>query len=382
MLKIGRQLVLSLIVVFGLAQIAFAEEAAPAAAPAPAAPKWYDTVNVSGLVDAYYTYNGNGYRGLGDNQLLGFAPDSNEFSAALIELNFEKKPTAEHPTGFYVGLMPGGTTPFLIDGVGDKGVVYSSIVRQVYGSLLLLPGLQLDYGKYATMMGAEVIESNANWNYTRSILFSYSIPYTHTGARFTYTLNDMIYAQLHIVNGWNNVVNHTSGKGVCGVIGISPIKSLPIIVNYMSTSESKDANAVGTLANIGARSLLDVVATFNATDALSFMVNYDSGSQSNGTASGGKAAWSGVAGYIKYTGLPVLSAIALRYESFDDTDGFTTGTVQKLSEGTLTLEKAVDGALLRLDVRQDSSNQKVFTVSDGTTSQSQLTVTFGAVFTF
>lgn len=390
MYKIAGQLVLGLFVVFGLTQVAVAEEAAPAAnaaaatAPAPAAvppPKWFEVVNVSGLIDAYYTYNGNGYRGMGDNQYLGFAPDSNEFSAALFELNFEKKPTTEHPTGFYVGLMA-GTTAYLIDQAGDK-TPYSGLLRQVYGSLLLAPSLQLDIGKFVTMMGAEVIESNANWNYTRSLLFTYAIPFDHAGARLTYTVNDALYIQGHIINGWNNVMNHTSGKGACVQVGVTPIKPLPIVLNYMTGSESAATNATGQLANIGSRSLFDAVVTYNATDTLSFMVNYDNGTQGNGSATGGAANWSGVAGYTRYTGtMPFLSAVALRYESFNDADGFTTLTKQTLNEGTITLEKAVEGALLRLDVRQDSSDQKSFTVPDGTKSQSQLTVTFGAVFTF
>ncbi len=361
------------------------KEAAPVpAVEQPAAPppsKWFETVNVSGLVDAYYTYNGNGYRGMGDNQYLGFSPDSNEFSAALFELNFEKKPTAERPAGFYVGLMA-GTTPYLIDQAGDK-TVYSGLLRQAYGSLLIAQGMQLDIGKYVTLMGAEVIESNTNWNYTRSILFSYAEPVLHSGARLTYTVNEALYIQGHIINGWNNVINHTGGKGVCVQVGVTPIKPLPIVLNYMTGSESAAANAAGQLDAIGTRSLFDAVATLNAADTLSFMVNYDNGTQSNGSAAGGSANWSGVAGYAKYSGaMPFLSAIAIRYEVYEDTDGFTTGTKQTLNEGTITLEKAVDGALLRLDIRKDSSNQNVFTVSDGTTSQSQLTATFGAVFAF
>lgn len=385
MFKIARQLFVGFIFVLGLAQIAVAEDApAPAAAtgaPPAAAPKWYEAVGVSGMVDAYYSYNNNGFRGTGDNQYLGFAGDSNEFSVALFELNLEKKPTSEHPTGFYVGLME-GTTAQIIDAFSDKSP-FLGVLRQAYGSLLLAPYLQLDIGKHATLFGAEVIESNANWNYTRSILFSYAIPFTHTGARLTYTLNDMFYAQLHVANGDNNVVNHTAGKGVGGQIGITPIKSLPIVLNYMASSESSAANAAGPLPNIGSRKLFDAVATFDATDALSFRVNYDNGSQSNGSTTGGTASWTGVAGYARCAfSMPFLSAVAVRYESFNDADGFTTGTKQTLNEGTITLEKAVDGALLRLDVRQDSSDQKVFTVSDGSASKSQLTVTFGAVFTF
>jgi hypothetical protein len=393
MLKINKLLVLGLFVLLGFTQTVLAEEttapapAAPAAtaAPAPAAPapKWYDVVTVSGLVDAYYSYNGNGYRGLQDNIGLGFAPDSNEFSAALVELNIEKKPTAEHPSGFYIGLM-GGTTAYLVDQLGDK-LAYSGLFRQVYGSLLLSPNLQVDIGKYMTPCGAEVMESNGNWNYTRSLLYNYAEPVLHVGARATYTASESLSAQLHVVNGWNNVVNHTSGKGVGVQVAYAPVKPLPIVLNYMTTSESSGANGTGTLTNIGQRTMLDVVATYNLSDALAFMASFDSGSQSNGVAAGKAASWSGMALYGKYSGaLPVLSAIAFRFESYNDPDGFTTAFAggQTLTEATITLEKAIDAALLRLDIRQDSSNKNSFTVAGAANSQSQLTATLGAVFAF
>ena len=45
--------------------------------------------------------------------------------------------------------------------------------------------MQCDVGKFVTPIGAEVIESQDNWNYTRSILFGYAIPFYHVGVRAT-----------------------------------------------------------------------------------------------------------------------------------------------------------------------------------------------------
>src|SRR5438552_11259954 len=41
--------------------------------------------------------------------------------------------------------------------------------------------LNIIAGKYVTNAGAEVIKSDADPNYSRSILFGYAIPFTHTG---------------------------------------------------------------------------------------------------------------------------------------------------------------------------------------------------------
>ena len=73
-------------------------------------------------------------------------------------------------------------------------------------------GLQVDFGKFVTPAGAEVIETNQNWNYTRSLLFYYAIPYYHFGARAKYTFNDKWSLTGYMTNGWNNVIGTGSGK--------------------------------------------------------------------------------------------------------------------------------------------------------------------------
>ena len=76
-------------------------------------------------------------------------------------------------------------------------------VEQAYVSLLT-GKVQWDAGKFVTPMVAEVIESQDNWNYTRSILFGYAIPFYHVGLRGTLPINEKVSLGAQLVNGWNN----------------------------------------------------------------------------------------------------------------------------------------------------------------------------------
>ena len=70
----------------------------------------------------------------------------------------------------------------------------------------------VDVGKFVTPMGAEVIESKDNWNYSRDFLFTRAIPFYHFGARAKYTFNDKYSATGYVLNGWNNIVDSNSGQ--------------------------------------------------------------------------------------------------------------------------------------------------------------------------
>jgi len=50
-------------------------------------------------------------------------------------------------------------------------------VQYAHGPLTIIGG------KFVTLAGAEVINSTLDTNYSRSILFGYAIPFSHTGAR-------------------------------------------------------------------------------------------------------------------------------------------------------------------------------------------------------
>src|SRR5207249_12047271 len=78
-----------------------------------------------------------------------------------------------------------------------------------------LPILRIDAGKFVTPVGAEFIEGydGYNDNHSRSLLFTWAIPFTHTGFKLSYPFNDKFTAMVMLVNGWDNVVRseeHTS----------------------------------------------------------------------------------------------------------------------------------------------------------------------------
>src|SRR5262249_3091567 len=77
-------------------------------------------------------------------------------------------------------------------------------------------GVTVDFGKFVTWAGAEVIEAADNMNSSRSLLFGYAIPFTHTGIRATYKVFDSDCNKWTIggaiYNGWDNTQDQNRSK--------------------------------------------------------------------------------------------------------------------------------------------------------------------------
>ena len=232
-------------------------------------------------------------------------------------------------------------------------------------------------GKYVTLAGAEVINTPTNTNFSRSILFGYAIPFSHTGLRATYALSDTLSLMGGINQGWDDIQNNNSGQ--TGEVGVawSPSK----IVTLGAQGYFGKERAAGLTKNElppafrleGQRNLFDTVLTINATEKLTFILNYDNASQANtqNVTPGGatKAKWSGLAGYANYQ-FNDQWRLSFRAEHFNDKQGYRTGVVQKWNEGTLTLAwlpiKPID---LRAEVRRDHSNVASFLDVNGVTGR-------------
>ena len=77
------------------------------------------------------------------------------------------------------------------------------------------------------------------------------------------------------------------------------------------------------------------------------------------------------------------TALALRYENYNDRQGFITGTAQSLNSFTLTGEyKWVQGLLSRLEYRRDWSDQAYFERGFQGLAKNQNTLTLGFVAYF
>ena len=244
--------------------------------------------------------------------------------------------------------------------------------------------LTLMAGKYVTAAGAEVIKSPSNVNYSRSILFGYAIPFTHTGVRASFAASDSFTVFGGVNNGWDDLKDTNTAKTAEIGASLTPIKPLTIAaVGYFGDERVGGLTATGAE---GKRNLFDIVVTYTVTDKLSLTLNYDNGSQDNTStvAPNGarKAKWDGVAGYVTYE-LTDKWKLSFRGETFDDKDGYRTGVVQKWKEGTLTLGYLpAKNFELRGEFRQDKSNVASFMKPSGPADKKQTSFGLQALYKF
>src|SRR4051794_39551276 len=63
-------------------------------------------------------------------------------------------------------------------------------------------GLTITAGKFVTLLGQEYINSSLNQLYSRSFLFGFAIPFTHTGVLAKYNLTDKLSVTGGVTRGW------------------------------------------------------------------------------------------------------------------------------------------------------------------------------------
>ena len=230
-------------------------------------------------------------------------------------------------------------------------------------------------GKFVTLAGAEVINSPANSNFSRSILFGYAIPFTHTGARVTYAFSDSFSLTGGVNQGWDDIQDTNSAK--TGEIAATWTPSKMITLAVMDHFGRERAAGLtkrelpAAFQLEGMRHLFDAVLTINATEKLTFVLNYDNASQANTanvTPTGAtKSKWSGLAGYANYQ-FNDQWRLSFRAETFSDKQGYRTGVVQKWNEGTLTVAwLPIKPVELRAEIRRDHSNVPSFLDVNGVT---------------
>jgi hypothetical protein len=387
-----------------LASVAFAEDAKPAA-PALNADDLKKALGLSVYLQAGYTYNSSA--GIVNNEdeqnnLRVFDHKANSFTLDLAQIVFQKDPVLGG-AGFKLKLSSGETAKWIhsrgLSGVdpnaappanaqsGEATNTFDVTEAYVSYTAAVGKGIRFDLGKMVTYFGAEVIEAIDNPNYSRSFLFNYAIPFTHTGLKMSYSFTDALSASFHIVNGWDNSTDNNRGKCYGTSITYAPADAFSLVVSGMTGPEQDEqgvnAPTVGSSSS-NKRDLLDVVATIKPMKPLSIILNTDNGREQNvpatllplGTPSE-SAQWKGVAGIVKYD-LNDKHSIAARGEVFNDEEGFRTGTAQRLKEVTLTWEIRLNGGvILRPEYRHDSSDVVSF---DNNTKSSQNTVALGAMY--
>jgi len=369
---------------------------ATASTPSPAAPaapskttlgSLLGPLSVTGFVDGYYGYDfehpqANAPSVLGGNPsttlagLRAFDSPQEQFALNMIELILDKPPdTTNSRIGYHLSFGYGNAMN-VVNSTDPGGLGFAQYLKEAYGSYLapVGKGLQIDFGKFVTPAGAEVIESKDDWNYSRGLLFTYAIPFYHFGLRAKYVFNDKYQVSAYLVNGWNNIVDNNTGKTGGLQFGWNRNKKWSLVQTYMVGPEENNNNS-----NI--RQLSDTVLTYSPAGKVSLMVNYDYGRGDRIKAFVNPVWWTGVAGYLKYQ-FNDKWAYATRYEYYNDHFGFTTGTPQHVNEITETFERKILGNLItRLEYRRDMSNRPSL-FKDAMPVDQQDTVEVGLIYAF
>lgn len=368
------------IVLFSLISVASADEATPAAAPEKKPLISVDDIkNALGLsiyLQGGYTFNFEN-PSTGENGLRIFDHLSNSFTLDLAQVLFNKD-AAVGGLGYRVKLDMGETAKYIHSkGLGDTNDNPFDLTEAYVDYVAPLgQGLKLRVGKFVTFVGAEVIEARDDPNYSRSFLFNYAEPLTHTGFMASYPFSGQVTGSLYLVNGWDSTDAINQGKTGGLSVAYNPMDQLNTSFNFLYGPENANNNHDDTF-------LFDWVGTVKPIKNLSFILNIDYGTDPHQAPDGGQANWYGWSLIGKYDFNDWFS-VALRGEDFNDPEGYRTGTAQRLKEVTLTPQFVVaKNLLVRPEYRHDWSNAESFPDSTGSdTKKNQDTISIGLMYTW
>ena len=337
------------------AQDASAAPVAPAPPPpdplAAPAPFELGKLKVSIAGDGYYLFNAN--RPANHvNTFYNFDDlDKFQLNMARMALDIDPAPIGIH---FEVGA---GRMYDMIHYWEPKDVgKWSEYIPQMYVTLKpqSWKGLQFDFGKFYTSAGAEVTETYPNWNYSRSLLFSFG-PYYHFGLRVTKPWGEHFTTGVQVVNGWNNIIDNNGGKTV-GITTSATFGKFAWANNYYFGPEQTNVSS-------NFRNFYDTVLTYTHNDRVASYFNMDIGREK--FAPGNSSGWLALAGAM-HIGLTKRLYFSPRIELYNDYDGWATGTPQRIKEVTFTGEYKLHRALnARVEYRHDWSNVTSFMVAPG-----------------
>jgi hypothetical protein len=311
------------------------------------------SVAIGGFVDTYFSWNFARPQ-THTNRFRNFDIAENQFVVSAAEVDFQK--TAS-PIGFRIEASVGSASDVIHSGSTES----LRFVQQAYLTAVLPvgTGLTVDAGKFVTHMGGETIKAKDNFNYSRSFLFAWAIPYYHLGVRAGYSLRDNLALTLVLCNGWNNA-SVNSGKTLGATVSYAPTPPLSLVANWIGGSEQPDS--VGS----DFRHVFEGIITLQVTDRLTLGVDGMYGTES---IAGGTVTWKGVAFYGRY-GVSANSFLSARAEVYSDPQGSTTALAQDLSEVTLTYEyRFLANLMARAEYRYDRSTTTVFDGDAGPASR-------------
>ena len=302
-----------------------------------------------------------------------FDTKAGSFAVNAAEIDIAKVAKNPGDAGFRTDIMYGEDAN-VVNGSANPSDQLSKVdLQQAYveyiaplhfweGNKVLPSSVNIKAGRFVTLAGLEVIEAPQNWNISRSFMFGYGLPFTHTGVRTEFGLfNNFLDVYLGLNNGWDVAVDNNKFKTLESAVGWK-LWGIQFFHTLYWGAES-------TTSSGQKRILITNTATYDITEKLSVMGEANWGKQ-NGITSAtpipqdqDEANWWGFAGYVRYKFTPKF-AVSSRSELFADNQAYRTNLStpalnnDRVFEQTFTAEyKLTDQLISRGELRFDKGNE-------------------------
>lgn len=252
-------------------------------------------------------------------------------------------------------------------GVGViSGGTLSRHIQEAYAGYQVTPALWVDGGVFYSHMGLESWASKDNLSYTRSLTAEYS-PYYSSGVRALWAATPKLTAHFHIVNGWQNISETNTAKGVGLRLDFNPSSTLSL--SYYNFFNGETGGRQRMFNGAGVKLTPNPQTTLLAQFDVGSLDAADGGDGSN---------WYG----FTLMGKRALSdhvALVGRVERFDDEDqvNIATGLGDPFRGNGLSIGLDVaphSKFLWRTEFRGFSNEDDVFPNADGTNSLSSRSI--------
>jgi len=232
-------------------------------------------------------------------------------------------------------------------------------------------GITAKLGHFYTTIGNEVVTSPDNFFYSHAYTMLYAEPFTHTGALFSYDIDDNFSINGGAVIGWDNM---TDNAGAWSFLGggswTSDDQASSVTVQLISgdASDTEQSN----------RTMYSLVATHDFTDKLHYLFQHDFGTQED--INGNGVNWFGINQYVTYDINDKL-AIGVRAEWFNDVD---SARVSNMGANYFAASIGVNYSPIswfkvRPEIRYDWADEDVF---NGGVDNDQIAIAMDMIVTF
>ncbi len=320
------------------------------------------SLTISGYAEAYYQYD---FNKPADNNRPGFIYSHNRHNEFNLNLGFIKANYTAERVRANIALAAG--TYMNANYSAEPGVLKNIFEANAGVKISKKKNLWVDAGIMPSHIGFESAVSKDCWNLTRGILAENS-PYFEAGAKISYTTDDgKWFLSGMALNGWQRITRVSGNSLMSWGTQIQFKPSGKVLLNYSTFIGTDKPDSVRL-----SRFFHNIYGIFNVTDKFGVTAGFDIGTEEKFPGSDDKNTWYTPVLILKYT-INNKWAIAGRLEHYNDKNGVIIATGSPNGFQTTGYSVNIDhsplkNVLLRMELRNLSSKDPVFTKPSGVTS--------------